>query len=160
MVMEPMVGDSLLQRENMERSKFRSGLKTKNGQLIGKRKRALLETDDQEGAAKDDPNHGHGDEKIRKKSKVKGPKEPNPLSVKKSKKAASHAGRDEHQQVSDPLRKPEEAVNAADGSKVVPEPPPDGQHENTNKRKRKRKHKSKASREVVDAAHSDNEYTQ
>jgi U3 small nucleolar RNA-associated protein 23 len=77
MIMEPMAGATVDNREKEERIKFRAGLKRGSGGM--KRKR---EEDDEEGGVKD----MDIDEAPRKKKSIKGPKEPNPLAVQKSKK--------------------------------------------------------------------------
>ena len=88
MVMEPMAADSVNAREGMEREKFRSGLKTRGAGLLGKRKRGEDDDDAVAGESREEKSRAEGDEKGGKKKKVKGPKGPNPLSVKKPKKAA------------------------------------------------------------------------
>jgi U3 small nucleolar RNA-associated protein 23 len=119
MIMEPMASSSAETRERGERSKFRDGLKGKErGTGILKRKR-------------EDEGVGAGEEVVKKK-KIKGPKGPNPLSVKKPKKklvevkssAASEKG--EREAVGEVAVQSREA----DGSDF------------TVKRKRRRKHKS------------------
>lgn len=80
MVMEPMAERSVEVREAEEKGKVRAGLKGRRGaeEKIGEKRKAEDEDDDggeeQEEAA------------APKKKKVKGPKGPNPLSVKKPKK--------------------------------------------------------------------------
>ena len=78
MVMEPMAETSVGVREGVEREKFRGGVK----RLAGvKRKR------EDAGEPGDGERKGSGEEGERKKRKVRGSKGPNPLSVKKPKKA-------------------------------------------------------------------------
>lgn len=89
MVMEPMAEGSAGVREGVEREKFRSGIRGRVAGL-GKRKRGDEEGSDVEGGkgdgqSRDDTAVG-GEEKAAKKKRVKGPKGPNPLSVKKAKK--------------------------------------------------------------------------
>ncbi|KAG0650815.1 rRNA-processing utp23 [Hyphodiscus hymeniophilus] len=74
MIMEPMADQSRGQREKGERVKFRDGIKRGGGKTGEKRKRDDEETE------------GDGGEGEKKKIKRKGPKGPNPLSVKKPKK--------------------------------------------------------------------------
>jgi U3 small nucleolar RNA-associated protein 23 len=74
MIMEPMAEKTVGNREREERGKFRDGLKRGSGAL--KRKR-------EEGAE---------DGETQKKKAIKGPKGPNPLAVKKSKKKAEGEG--------------------------------------------------------------------
>jgi U3 small nucleolar RNA-associated protein 23 len=129
MIMEPMAEASAESRERGEKSKFRDGLKRGSGSLAGKRKREDGADDggNKEGA----DNNG---ETPKKKKKFGGPKGPNPLAVKKSKKrtegdAASSKAKEDKPKASAPT---EGATDGADGA--------DG----TGKRKRRRKHKSSA----------------
>lgn len=78
MIMEPMAGATADNRDREERQKFRDGLKGGRGSGSLKRKR---EEDD--GAAK---GAGGEDGAPKKSRRQKGPKGPNPLSVKKPKK--------------------------------------------------------------------------
>ncbi|KAE9381598.1 hypothetical protein N431DRAFT_458172 [Stipitochalara longipes BDJ] len=75
MIMEPMSGATVENREKEERGKFRAGLKRGSGSL--KRKRE--ESEEKEGVDVQE-------ERPKKKKAVKGPKGPNPLAVKKPKK--------------------------------------------------------------------------
>jgi U3 small nucleolar RNA-associated protein 23 len=113
MIMEPMAGATADNREKEERGKFRAGLKRGSGSL--KRKREDEEVKEE-------------DEVPKKKKAVKGPKGPNPLAVKKSKKKS------EGEATTGSIKKKTETtvsnLGQADGS------------EPGVKRKRKRKHKS------------------
>lgn len=112
MIMEPMAGATVENREREERGKFRVGLKRGSGSL--KRKR-------------EDDGDEEGEEAKEKKKKVaQGPKGPNPLAVKKSKKQAGGEG-----EASTSKSEKDSAANA-EGE----------QPEAGAKRKRKRKHKS------------------
>ena len=160
MVMEPMVGDSILQRDDMERSKLRSGLKKKGSCLLGKRKSASMEMDGMQGSSKENIDNDQGDEQVRKKIKVKGPKGPNPLAVKKPKRIRSDA---QWRNDEDSLRSSRETAPIEDNGeyasipKTTPEIPSGEQQEQPNKRKRRRKHKAKESGGVVDGVHGENE---
>lgn len=87
MVMEPMSEGSVGVRESAEKEKFRQGLRGRVAGL-GKRKR------DNEGSESDDGGKEgasapatYGEARVvQKNKKVRGPKEPNPLSVRKPKK--------------------------------------------------------------------------
>ncbi|KAH8591338.1 Fcf1-domain-containing protein [Bisporella sp. PMI_857] len=122
MIMEPMAETSVGNREREERGKFRDGLKRANGSL--KRKR------DEEG---DDAPDADVKGTTKKAKKRKGPKEPNPLSVKKKKPKA--------QAVAAKAGSEESKDSKADSSVGGGSPPVQGS-EDTSKRKRKRKHKS------------------
>lgn len=86
MVMEPMAAGSVNAREGMEKEKFRSGLKTRVTGLVGKRKRNENDGDAIAIEGQEAKSVTAGDERAGKKRKVKGPKGPNPLSVKKPKR--------------------------------------------------------------------------
>ncbi|KAI9839069.1 MAG: hypothetical protein M1838_004404 [Thelocarpon superellum] len=130
MILEPMTSLTSQIRAKEERSKFRAGLVGKRLSIPSlKRKR---EGDD---GHMDQPGTGeeHEDKaEVVKKSKRRGPKGPNPLSVKKAKK--SPAGR------SDDAGEDDERTRAmavrSDGVQHAPEP--------AVAKKRKRKHKSHA----------------
>ncbi|RDL36704.1 putative rRNA-processing protein UTP23 [Venustampulla echinocandica] len=119
MIMEPMASATAQNRAREERGKFRAGLKRGSGSL--KRKR-----DDEEGE-KDGEEAGDDDAAPKKKWKAKGPKQPNPLAVKKAKK------------------KPEDGTSAAAAGKESKKGPAtegsglDASEPGT-KRKRRRKH--------------------
>lgn len=88
MVMEPMAESSVGVREGMERGKFRSGLRGK-GHIGSKRKRESsidAEPGDVQDASGVDHEKAIYGEQAPKKKKLRGPKGPNPLSVKKSKR--------------------------------------------------------------------------
>ena len=128
MIMEPMAGATSENRDREERGKFRAGLKRGSGSL--KRKREDNDNGEVEG-------HDEGG-KPRKKT-VKGPKGPNPLSVKKAKKRSTE----------------EEDATRWEGIKM--EAPGEGSAEQKDadsgvKRKRRRKHKSGANGEEAGEA--------
>ena len=162
MVMEPMAASSANAREGMEREKFRSGLKTRGIRPIGKRKRD--EDDNGENAGEDHEarSMAERDEKTGKRRKVRGPKEPNPLSVKKSKKplvadqkgrtkGEDHiAGSPEQPDVGEPdMNIRVSAVDDRDGAF-------DKARDHEAKRKRKRKHKSKKLEGLIASINSGN----
>ncbi|OAL55918.1 hypothetical protein IQ07DRAFT_529897 [Pyrenochaeta sp. DS3sAY3a] len=139
-LMEPMANASEQQREREEKSKFKLGLKGQRKADAGqKRKRSDEEA-----------KHGHsiedgarGDARPSKKTRQRGPKEPNPLSVKKAKKEpaapkspAVKKAKSTH--VDAPGKSAAGSVDAVDA-------------EGTAARKRKRKHKSKADSAGEDA---------
>jgi U3 small nucleolar RNA-associated protein 23 len=93
MIMEPMAGATSENRDREERGKFRTGLKRGGGGL--KRKREDHD-DGEEGGAGTGTGASDGEaqaEASKPKNKtVKGPKGPNPLSVKKPKKKSTQEG--------------------------------------------------------------------
>ncbi|KAF4635456.1 hypothetical protein G7Y89_g2633 [Cudoniella acicularis] len=119
MIMEPMAEATAENREKEERVKFRAGLKRGSGSLKRKREDDVPKEEDD----------------VPKKKKTKGPKEPNPLSVMKSKK---------------PKREVDDSKNGstAEGSH---QQQPDGS-ETLVKKKRKRKHKSAVGDAIVPKA--------
>lgn len=148
MVMEPMVGDSLLQREGMERSKFRNGLKTRATGVLGKRKHAETE-DDNVVAPGEQEAYVNGEHSHVKKKKSRGPKEPNSLSVRKPKKAIkdTHQNEGTHEKSAEAPSMPvlneasavQEDIAVADTAS-----PSGGAQDHPTKRQRRRKHKPRA----------------
>ena len=149
MVMEPMAAGSVNAREGMEREKFKSGLKTRGTALVGKRKRDEDSGDATAAKGQEAIQVTESDERAGKKKKVKGPKGPNPLSVKKPKKTTVD---DQKEKTRIPARL-DEALgdpNARDrGAETTPsiveirDGPFHEMQGRDAKRKRKRKHKSK-----------------
>jgi U3 small nucleolar RNA-associated protein 23 len=91
MIMEPMAGATVQNRDREEREKFRAGLKGGRGSGSQGMKRKRDEDDNDGGRPSDlQNNESIAGEAAAKKKRThgKGPKGPNPLSVKKSKKAA------------------------------------------------------------------------
>jgi len=138
-LMEPMASATEQQRDREEKSKFKQGLKGQRnaGSESLKRKR-----DDDEEGTEDKSVAGHTTEgsKLPTKKRPKGPKEPNPLSMKK------------------PKKKPAPAATATKKVKSVDAPdepftsaPADNQDDAAKGgRKRKRKPKTKSGGEAVD----------
>jgi len=89
MIMEPMAGATVETREREERGKFRAGIKSGRASGSQGMKRKRDGEDDEElarsGSAGEEP-------RIKKKKAVRGPKGPNPLAVKKSKKRTEGNG--------------------------------------------------------------------
>lgn len=130
MIMARMPENSAAERVREERHKFRDQLKKLGG---NKRKRGEDEGDDDQKVTAEG-----SEEQPKKKKKAygKGPKEPNPLSVKKPKK-----------KLVEPNSKPRESEKKAKDSEKGGEKEvggDDGSTEQSAKRKRKRKHKSAA----------------
>jgi U3 small nucleolar RNA-associated protein 23 len=134
MLLEPMNTQTAEQRSALERSKFRLGLKGQRNPEVGqKRKRE----GDAEGA--DASIENSAGDKPQKKKRQKGPKQPNPLSMKKSTKAPPKDG----------VSKPETAEPKEPKPSTTDAPEvsvPDGE---TGPRKRKRKHKPKSDGDSV-----------
>ncbi|KAL1604034.1 hypothetical protein SLS60_005626 [Paraconiothyrium brasiliense] len=144
MIMEPMNTASEEQRDREEKSKFRQGLKgQRNPAQPPKRKR-----EDEEGADDDNVEDQVTEEaRPQKKKKRKGPKEPNPLSMKKAKKdtpASATKPKSTESKQPRPTAGSDDAP-AADGEGAGP-------------RKRRRKHKPKG--EGDSAANVDGEATE
>ena len=158
MVMEPMAEGSVGVRDGIERSKFRSGLRGKGSLLLGKRKRGEDEGSDVDAAEGKQANSGPGgDEKTAIKKKMKGPKGPNPLSMKKPKREASSNSRTENEHGEKALSfDPEETVADPKPSTPMIEGALNEAPNSPERRKRKRKHKSKQLGSFV-AVHSGDE---
>ncbi|KAK1449845.1 hypothetical protein CMEL01_07181 [Colletotrichum melonis] len=132
MILEPMATESVAIRTKEEKSKFRDGLVRPER----KRKREEEDEDDDDESEKEGKSGGGGvAQEQKKKDKKRGRKGPNPLAVKKAKKATS-GGDTAHKEA-------KEARAAADGG--------EGEGEGPAKKKRKRRNKGQA---AGDAAHS------
>ncbi|MCJ1455310.1 hypothetical protein MMC28_005664 [Mycoblastus sanguinarius] len=157
MVMEPMSVDSLKVRAGVEKGKLRNGLRGRNTGLLGKRKRDDGSPDDNVAGDMEVKTTADTDERTVKKKKTKGPKGPNPLSVKKPKKIIGEykkGGEGIQQSKADPagptdeLIDPEAAPPAVD---IV-----EGAKDQTSAKRRKRKHKSKQLEILAAALNSSN----
>lgn len=151
MIMEPMAESSMNVREGMERGKFRTGLRGRGLGAGAKRKMEEGESDTEGNRAKIVKDGDQGEERVFKKKRVRGPKGPNPLSMKKSKKEkADDEQRDEDHGLSNiKSAGPRDRHDTeADGSNIIEEPLDDAQNPLT-KRKRKRKHKADKIQELV-----------
>ena len=163
MVMEPMAAGSINAREGMEREKFRSGLKTRGTGLVGKRKRNEDDGDAIARHRQEAKSANEDDERAGKKKKVKGPKGPNPLSVKKPKKTTVGDQRRETKREgrSDEALGYPDAGEARVETRVPTMDIVDGSFDETQnheaKRKRKRKHKSQQLEGLAAGINSDNE---
>ena len=164
MVMEPMAEVSVGVRDGIERSKFRSGLRGKGSLLLGKRKRGEDEGRDVNVTEEKQADSGPGgDDKGAIKKKMKGPKGPNPLSVKKPKREANSTPRteNEHGEKASSLDPGETDADPKPSTLTVHmvERPFDEAPNPPARRKRKRKHKSKQLGSLV-AAYSGDEGTE
>jgi U3 small nucleolar RNA-associated protein 23 len=129
MIMEPMAGATAENRDREEKQKFRDGLKGGRGSGSLKRKR---EEDNEAGK-------GDGEEVALKKSRrQKGPKGPNPLSVKKPKK------RQENEAVKAAPKGTEKEAEKESGAAATASAGAEDGSDPSKKRKRRRKHKSGA----------------
>ncbi|KAI9720035.1 MAG: hypothetical protein M1812_003162 [Candelaria pacifica] len=150
MIMEPMADATEDAREKEERGKFRLGLKSRGrpGSTL-KRKREDWGVDEsrgetqqhQPGLGEDRIPNNAGDEGLSRKKgkKTRGPKEPNPLSVRKSKKAPIG------EEGSEPINEPVISSKLSDtGLNSEENPSSIGPTNAPIKPKRKRKHKSGA----------------
>lgn len=162
MVMEKMAEKSVVVREGVEKSKFRSGLRARGTGLLGKRKRGDETSGGGAADADDITRIAEDDAVAMKKKKTKGPKGPNPLAVKQSKKAANDVRRsdaDDHRSKGVPIgfegsgapaQPTQVAMDIVEGSLGETE-------ELLAKRKRKRKHKPKQLDDTAIAINSINE---
>ncbi|CAI6272838.1 unnamed protein product [Periconia digitata] len=136
MLLEPMGASSEEVRNREEKSKFKLGLK-------GARKPDAGQKRKREGNEEEDEDHAEGqstDTKPQKKKRQQGPKQPNPLSVKKSKKVEKTA--------------PSKNAKPRDPETSEPQPVTTGDADDgaSSTRKRKRKHKPKGNGDATAAA--------
>lgn len=149
MILEPMGEKTEEVREQEERGKVRAGLKGRRGGDGAGSKRKREDGDD--GSASDAPGDAAditAEEKVAKKRKVKGPKAPNPLSVKKAKKDKTPIARqaEDERAVARKAAKqdPQAAEKAMSADFAVNGAGADGVADGQRKRKRKRKPKDVA----------------
>jgi len=161
MIMEPMAESSVGAREGLEKSKFRSGLRARGTGLLGKRKRGDQAIDLDEDREEEGKGVAEVEQDPVKQRKVRGPKGPNPLAVKKSKKATAavqKAGSDD-QKPGDLANRPQDEAGMErpeSEADVVDQTPDEGQNP-PSKRKRKRKPKLRQNEMLVATINSDNE---
>ncbi|KAF2468241.1 rRNA-processing protein UTP23 [Lindgomyces ingoldianus] len=141
-ILEPMAASTHNHREQGEKAKFKAGLKGRRGVNPGqKRKRDEAEEDStQEQHGSSIMERSTGDDGPQKKKRTRGPKGPNPLSVKKPKKRV-HPPVEPHSNVPVKPKKAEPEARRQQG--VEPETPIQ-EGEESAKRKRQRKHKPKS----------------
>jgi len=144
MVMEPMAESSLGAREGFEKGKFRAGIRSRGANIGQKRKRPEdgsneEETGDEQGRETTGDDAKVDGTLLAVKKKSKGPKGPNPLSVKKSqKKEAVTTGSTLTAIEKEPMGEQSRPVD--DVADIVE--PIEGQRASLDaKRKRKRKHR-------------------
>lgn len=150
MIMEPMAESSMNVREGIERGKFRTGLRGRGLGIGAKRKREEGGGDTERNEAEIAEDDDQGEERALKKKRARGPKGPNPLSVKKSKREkADDERRDEDGASSNPKSaiSKDKHDTEAEGSNVIEGPVDDVQNPPA-KRKRKRKHKADKMKEL------------
>ncbi|KAH0288513.1 hypothetical protein KCU62_g5022, partial [Aureobasidium sp. EXF-3399] len=143
MIMEPMATQTEEFREAEEMGKVRAGLKGRRGaapEQALKRKRE--DEDDDEGEAKEDAPSQDTDAAPKKRVK-KGPKGPNPLSVKKSKKQTTKEEA-ERQAIRKAAKTDPQAAEKALGADVAVEMADNDASEAAGKKRRRRKHKTAA----------------
>ncbi|KAL8832905.1 MAG: hypothetical protein Q9170_004685 [Blastenia crenularia] len=147
MILEPMAETTVGVKEGIERDKFRTGLRAR----LGKRKRDGDEGKEAENEDRPERENSvndgrNGEEKAVKRKRTHGPKGPNPLSVKKSRKGDSKTETIDEENPTLAGEKHEDDTGIASsivvpqGSDTVPVPP--------GRRKRKRKHKPGAIEEL------------
>lgn len=130
MILEPMATESVAIRTKEEKSKFRDGLVRPER----KRKREEDEDDDDDESGKEGKAVG-GAQEQKKKDKKRGRKGPNPLAVKKAKKATNGDAAP---------KEAKEAQAAADGG--------EGEGEGPAKKKRRRRNKNQAAGDAADSS--------
>ncbi|KAA6415389.1 MAG: rRNA-processing UTP23 [Lasallia pustulata] len=158
MVMEPMAEGSVGIREGVERGKFRAGLKGRNLSGVKRKREPEDEADTGKVVGTGDVPPPGGDEDLErmvKKRKARGPKGPNPLSVKKPKKEKSQKEAEDHKE-SGLTKAHKEEVGSGSlpivDSNII-EASADGTETAPAKRKRKRKHKPGLVSELAETVH-------
>jgi len=154
MVMEPMAESSLGAREGFEKGKFRAGIRNRGANLGQKRKRVEDESSGEE-IGDEQGRETVGDDRkvdgttLAEKKKSKGPKGPNPLSMKKSQKKKEAAktrvtlGALEEEPMEEQIRPADDVANIVE--------PIEGQGADlVAKRKRKRKHRPSKLAELLE----------
>ena len=155
MILEPMAGATEAVREREERGKVRAGLMGGRGAKGVGVKRKREDEDDVTGVQ--DAKSKVQDEQVAKKKRARGPKGPNPLSVKKVKKdsggktAVSEVGDGEAVLSKAEKKDPQEGEKAIDASLAVESVGADGITEGPRKRKRKRKPRESMEGAVIPA---------
>lgn len=151
--MEPMAEKSEEIRDTEERAKFRAGLKGRRGgpeHESLKRKRSDEDgEDDTDAAARTD---GPAETQPMPKKKRKGPKGPNPLSVKKTKKTAAADVEQEKQAIRKAAKKDPQAEEKALDAEIAVDGTQNEPTDAPAKRKRRRKHKTSGDDAPVDDA--------
>ncbi|KAF2270624.1 hypothetical protein CC78DRAFT_528379 [Lojkania enalia] len=139
-ILEPMNAVTEEHREREEKAKFKAGLKGKRGANAGVKRKHDEEEDESINRQGDNSivEQSTGDTRPQKKRKVKGPKGPNPLSVKKPKKRnpATKSTSSSNLPIAESSNLPLRVPGAVESSIA--------EHDEPAKRKRKRKHKPKA----------------
>lgn len=135
-LMEPMAGASEERRDIEEKSKFKQGLKgQRKPEQMQKRKR---EEDEEVGGNEKGVDGAMEEARTAKNKRQRGPKQPNPLSMKKAKKETDAA----------PM--PKKSKSSIDGESASAPSKPDD--EASSGRKRKRRPKAKADGDVSQTA--------
>lgn len=143
MVMEPMADSSVGFREGIEKEKLRTGLRA-NGHAAGVKRKRVEPSDVDMGNAQDSGSHEPEEGRTLKK-KMRGPKGPNPLSIKKrriSKDCLERTEKAEKAPETYPNEKFQSEREADEPrSSMIDTGSSDGMQNSPTKRKRKRKHK-------------------
>jgi U3 small nucleolar RNA-associated protein 23 len=146
MVMEPMADSTASVKEGIDRGKFRIGLRGQADESKRKRKRADdLDTGDGELADKSAAPGDHdreGMERRTKKKRIRGPKGPNPLSVKKPRKRPENAHTDSKAETEGAVEDEEQKAKPELSETIdVVERSVGSEQQLPTRKKRKRKHK-------------------
>ena len=140
MILEPMATSTEHHRERQEKAKLKAGLKGRRGASAGQKRK---HDDEEEGSTRGQENESivgqsPGDAKPQKKKRTKGPKAPNPLSVKKPKKSQAPPPEPHRKTAARATTTETEASHiSVTGAPETSVPEGDG----SGMRKRKRKHK-------------------
>jgi U3 small nucleolar RNA-associated protein 23 len=162
MILEPMSGRTEDVKNAEEKRKYRAGLRDTRGAKSAGEKRKREGDDDGEERDDEEPNgethNGEAAESIQtpKRKKAKGPKGPNPLSVKKGKREEKEkGGRSKTPVKHGKVEKATEGSDPSAESNATKARGQESKHERESvKRKRKRAVKSEAAADTTDRGHT------
>lgn len=148
MVMEPMADGSVSVKQGIDRGKFRMGLRDKKAEIRKRKREEDISHENGEPAdtptALNEEREG-GMEGTIKKKRIRGPKGPNPLSVKKPKKKLENLIKKSEAETGDSIQSSMSKEKRAEEQPLqtidIVEQPLDSEHNPPPRKRRKRKHK-------------------
>ncbi|KAI5258746.1 hypothetical protein E4T42_00590 [Aureobasidium subglaciale] len=151
MIMEPMATQTEEFREAEEMGKVRAGLKGRRGAAPEQALKRKREDDDEDDAGAEGGAPAPDTDAAPKKRVRKGPKGPNPLSMKKSKKQTTKEEA-EKQAIRKAIKSDPQAAEKALPADIAIEATADGGEDGASKKRRRRKHKTAADQADADDA--------
>ncbi|KAF2707775.1 hypothetical protein K504DRAFT_446879 [Pleomassaria siparia CBS 279.74] len=146
MILEPMAKAAEKQRDEQENAKFKNGLKSRRTSQAG----GLKRKHDGEEEANESITGQNAEPSRREKKRAKGPKAPNPLSIKKAKKTAADQPSKKASTISE-----DAAVDASRTADALETSVPEDENSKKRKRKRRPKRKEDSGDNPGDGANSD-----